>query len=238
MRRVVAGRRVGGHAHQFLQEAHLLVEVGVDPGVESVFAGAARVIGFCGELFEQVLEGRTHSSVSSLVMRFQRVVADAGVPPRTKSMACGITSCSFIASWPAPLGMRNTGRPRLCTARLPARCQAGALGAAAARMVSSSVPHAAALADACELGAHVGGQRVARGVGGGAQVQAEAAAAGHDVDRAVGHLQLPTVPTTSGTLPARFSTYSSSSATAAAASRRRSIGVVPAWLAMPITSPR
>ena len=23
--------------------------------------------------------------------------------PRTKSMACGITSCSFIASWPAPL---------------------------------------------------------------------------------------------------------------------------------------
>ena len=34
MRRIVAGRGVGGNADQFLQEAHLLVEVGVDPGVE------------------------------------------------------------------------------------------------------------------------------------------------------------------------------------------------------------
>ena len=34
VRRVVARRRVGGHAHQLLQEAHLFVEVGVDPGVE------------------------------------------------------------------------------------------------------------------------------------------------------------------------------------------------------------
>ena len=33
-RRVVAGRRVGGHAHQCLQELHFFVEVGVDPGVE------------------------------------------------------------------------------------------------------------------------------------------------------------------------------------------------------------
>ncbi|MNS87423.1 hypothetical protein D3C72_1213690 [compost metagenome] len=33
VRGVVAGRRVGGYAHQRLQEAHLLVEVGVDPGV-------------------------------------------------------------------------------------------------------------------------------------------------------------------------------------------------------------
>jgi hypothetical protein len=41
------------------------------------------------------------------------------------------------------------------------------------------------------------------------------------------------VPTTSGTAPARFSTNSTSSATAQAASRRRSIGVVPAWLAWP-----
>jgi hypothetical protein len=30
VRRVVARRRVGGHANQFLQEAHLFVEVGVD----------------------------------------------------------------------------------------------------------------------------------------------------------------------------------------------------------------
>ncbi|MCY1379688.1 hypothetical protein D9M69_674290 [compost metagenome] len=34
VRRVVAGRRVGGHLHQLLQELHFLVEVGVDPGVE------------------------------------------------------------------------------------------------------------------------------------------------------------------------------------------------------------
>ena len=57
--------------------------------------------------------------------------------PRTKSIACGITSCSFIASWPAPLGMRNTGRPSDSTARSQRACQAGALGAAAARIVSS-----------------------------------------------------------------------------------------------------
>jgi hypothetical protein len=34
VRCVVAGRGVGGHAHEFLQELHFLVEVGVDPGVE------------------------------------------------------------------------------------------------------------------------------------------------------------------------------------------------------------
>ena len=49
----------------------------------------------------------------------------------------GITSCSFIASWPAPLGMRKTGRPSDSTARSQRACQAGALGAAAARIVSS-----------------------------------------------------------------------------------------------------
>ena len=52
-----------------------------------------------------------------------------------------------------------------------------------------------------------------------------------------GTSSMPTVPTRCGTLAARFSTNSTSSATAAAASRRRSIGVVPAWLAMPIISP-
>ena len=31
---VVARRRVGGHAHQCLQKGHLVVKVGVDPGVE------------------------------------------------------------------------------------------------------------------------------------------------------------------------------------------------------------
>jgi hypothetical protein len=32
---VVAGRGVGGHAHQLLQKAHFVVKVGVDPLVES-----------------------------------------------------------------------------------------------------------------------------------------------------------------------------------------------------------
>ena len=57
VRRVVAGRRVGRHAHQLLQEAHLLVEVGVDPGVEAVVVGSWRSSGLRGELFEQCLEG-------------------------------------------------------------------------------------------------------------------------------------------------------------------------------------
>ena len=39
VRRVVAGWRVGGHLHQGLQAAHLLVEVGVDPGVELIEDG-------------------------------------------------------------------------------------------------------------------------------------------------------------------------------------------------------
>jgi hypothetical protein len=52
-----------------------------------------------------------------------------------------------------------------------------------------------------------------------------------------GTSSMPTVPTTSGTAAARRSTKSASSATASAASRRRPIGVVPAWLAWPVTSP-
>ena len=40
VRCVVAGRRVGGDAYEFLQELHLLVKVGVDPGVELFVRGA------------------------------------------------------------------------------------------------------------------------------------------------------------------------------------------------------
>ncbi len=39
VRGVVAGRRVGGHAHQCLQEADFFVEMGVHPGVESGVIG-------------------------------------------------------------------------------------------------------------------------------------------------------------------------------------------------------
>ncbi|KAG1166108.1 hypothetical protein G6F35_018387 [Rhizopus arrhizus] len=48
-----------------------------------------------------------------------------------------------------------------------------------------------------------------------------------------GTSSIPIVPTESPSWAARRSTYSASSAVAVAASRRRSIGVVPAWQAMP-----
>ena len=51
-----------------------------------------------------------------------------------------------------------------------------------------------------------------------------------------GTFRMPMVPTESPSRAARCSTNSASSATATAASRRRFMGVVPAWLAMPVTS--
>ena len=58
--------------------------------------------------------------------------------PRTNSMAWGITSNSFMASWPAPLGMQCSGTPRASTARSQRFCHSGALGAADARMVDAN----------------------------------------------------------------------------------------------------
>ena len=52
----------------------------------------------------------------------------------------------------------------------------------------------------------------------------------------LGTCSMPIVPTDVPSRVARFSTNSASSATPTAASARRSIGVVPAWLAMPMTS--
>ncbi len=51
-----------------------------------------------------------------------------------------------------------------------------------------------------------------------------------------GTFSMPMVATESPSRAARRSMNSASSATAAAASRRRFIGVVPAWLAMPTAS--
>jgi hypothetical protein len=48
----------------------------------------------------------------------------------------------------------------------------------------------------------------------------------------------PTVPTSDTPCPQRRSTSSTISAAAAAASRRIVIGVVPAWLATPVSSTR
>jgi hypothetical protein len=134
VRRVVARRRVGGHAHERLQEAHLLVEVGVDPGVQGVVGW--RVImrlgrGSVARVLEQVLKARTYRSVSSLVMDSSGLWLMPAFAPRMKSMACGITSCSFMASWPAPLGMRKHGQARARARRAPsAPARRGGSGAA------------------------------------------------------------------------------------------------------------
>ena len=52
----------------------------------------------------------------------------------------------------------------------------------------------------------------------------------------LGTWSCPMVATESPSAAARFSMYRASSATAQAASRLRSMGVVPAWLAMPTIS--
>jgi hypothetical protein len=98
------------------------------------------------------------------------------------------------------------------------------------------VAQAAALADLLQLRQHVGHHGVALRIVGRAQVEREDAAPRHHVDRAVGHFEDADGADRVAVRAARCSTYSASSATATAASRRRSIGVVPAWLAMPVTS--
>ena len=61
--------------------------------------------------------------MSSLVLDSSGLWLMPAFSPRTKSIACGINSCSFIASWPAPLGMRCSGRPSATTARSQRACQ-------------------------------------------------------------------------------------------------------------------
>mgnify|MGYP000019310428 CR=1 FL=1 len=70
------------------------------------------------------------SCMSSLVVLSNGLWLMPAFWPRTNNMACGITSCSFIASWPAPLGRWNTGTPKLCTACSHSACSLGLLGAA------------------------------------------------------------------------------------------------------------
>ena len=187
MRRVVARRRVGRHLDQLLQEAHLLVEVRVDPGVERrrsrswwSFARARLVEeqleGFDGQL--RVVAGDVSSGLWLMPL----------LPPRTNSIACGITSCSFIASWPAPLGMRYTGRPsdshRRFPAQLPVRSARRGRGPHGL-LECCSAGRAARRCGAVRASTSLD-QRVALGVRRRAQVEGELAAAGHDVDRAGG----------------------------------------------------
>ena len=156
-----------------------------------------------------------------------------------KSMAWGITSCSFMASWPAPLGMRNTGRPRACTAASHRACQAGWLGAAGTAKVRSIWNDRPRRVQIRSISASTSAARASRA----ALVVARRSRLkrqrpGTTLMEPAGTSSWPTVPTTSGTEAARRSTYRMTSAAAAAASRRRFMGVVPAWLAMPWISTR
>ena len=160
------------------------------------------------------------------------------LPPRTNSIACGIASCSFIASWPAPLGMRWIGKPSAVTAASQRACHAGSQGAAAARMVSSSAmatPRRSAIASISASTALAQVSRAASVVARMSMLNWQRP--GTTLIEPAGTANMPTVPTTSGTAPASRSTASTSSAAAAAASRRWPIGVVPAWLAMPLMLP-
>jgi hypothetical protein len=189
-------------------------------------------------LVEQVLEG-AHAQLGVVVGDgFQRVVADAGVQAAHEQhgLRHHLVQLHRVVAGAAGHAVHRQAQ-RLHRA-LPALLPGRVAGRGAARMVFfEREAQAAALADARQLGQHVGDAGVAHLVGGGAHVQAELAAPGHDVDRAVGHLQHAHVATSRARCRARCSRYSASSATAAAASRRRSIGVVPAWLAMPMISP-
>ena len=65
--------------HQLLQEAHFLVEVRVDPGVELVVVGHVSGLGFRGEVGRAAREGFDGQLDVVVGARFERVVADAGV---------------------------------------------------------------------------------------------------------------------------------------------------------------
>ncbi|KAG0746650.1 hypothetical protein G6F24_015680 [Rhizopus arrhizus] len=106
VRRIVAGRRVGGDAHERLQEADFLVKVGINPGVQAVVVGHFESEESLARSSSRRCMANAASWMSSLVVDSRGLWLMPAFWPRTNSMACGMTSCSFIASWPAPLGMR------------------------------------------------------------------------------------------------------------------------------------
>ncbi len=88
--------------------------------------------------------------MSSLVVDSSGLWLMPEFKPRTNSMAWGMISWSFMASCPAPLGMRCRGTPSAVTAASQRACHSGALGAALACMVrvptdtppGNNAPHA------------------------------------------------------------------------------------------------
>ncbi len=132
--------------------------------------------------------------------------------------------------------MRCTGRPRAPTADSQRACHAASLGAAAAASVRSSVKLTPRRSQISARRARTSASSASRAASVVARrSRLNSAAARDHVDGPAGHLAAcPTVPTDlAGTAPARSSTWRINSATAAAASRRRSIGVVPAWRGEP-----
>ena len=127
--------------------------------------------------------------------------------PRMKSIACGITSCNFIASCPAPLGMRNTGTPSACTAASQRACHAESLGAALAMVVRSSVydrPRRSQMAASAPRTSASSASRAALVVARMSRLKWQRP--GTTLMEPAGTCSMPTVPTTSGTLAARRST--------------------------------
>ena len=108
VRCVVARRRVGRDAHQRLQEADLVVEVRVDPGVEARVVVVVRAHAdplSAARPSRSCRNASTASCMSSAVLDSSGLWLMPAFSPRTNSIACGITSPIFMASWPAPLGM-------------------------------------------------------------------------------------------------------------------------------------
>ncbi len=125
--------------------------------------------------------------------------------------------------------MRKTGSPSDSTARSQRRRHSGALGAAAARIVSSILkcrPRRAQIDFSSASTSLASASRASLVVARRSRLKLQRP--GTTLIEPLGTFSMPMVPTTSGTPAARRSTNCASSATATAASRRRFIGVVPA----------
>ena len=113
---VVAWGGIGRHLHQCLQKLHLLVKVLVNPCIQRGVGGLAVLGHSCCLLLLVVylalncvsnrLNASTASCMSSLVVDSSGLWLMPLFRPRVNNMAWGMISCSFMASWPAPLGMR------------------------------------------------------------------------------------------------------------------------------------
>jgi len=150
---------------------------------------------------------RTASSMSWLWVDSSGLWLMPAFSPRVNSIACGSSSCSFIASWPAPLGMRCTGRPSAATARSQRVRHSGAQGAAAARIVSSRcavTPRRAQIASSSACTSRAQASRTASVVARMSRLKRQRP--GTTLIEPAGTSRMPTVATRSGTAAPRRST--------------------------------